>query len=139
MRAEYPPEEWLFKAWRDGVMIDLIFRPAGLEITDEVFERAETMSVLALSMPVMAIEDVLATKLNALTEHDLDYRPTLAIARAIREQIDWQRLHALTAGSPFARAFFVLAEDLRIAPESPATRTRQTANRVRVLATADDL
>src|SRR5947208_1259861 len=30
MRPEKPPEEWLFKAWHDGVLIDLIFEPAGL-------------------------------------------------------------------------------------------------------------
>src|SRR5437764_8488008 len=31
MRAERPPEEWLLKAWHGEVMIDLIFRPSGLE------------------------------------------------------------------------------------------------------------
>src|SRR5437016_3861957 len=36
MRTERPPEEWLFKAWHGDAMIDLIFRPAGMEITDEV-------------------------------------------------------------------------------------------------------
>ena len=39
MRPERPPEEWLFKAWNNDVMIDLIFHPAGLDMTDEVFER----------------------------------------------------------------------------------------------------
>src|SRR5437764_8763866 len=41
MRPERPPEEWLFKAWHGEVMIDLIFHPSGLEMTDEVFERAD--------------------------------------------------------------------------------------------------
>src|SRR5205807_4412490 len=30
MRAERPPEEWLYKAWNGDVMIDLIFSPSGL-------------------------------------------------------------------------------------------------------------
>jgi hypothetical protein len=135
MRTERRVEEWLFKAWHDDVIIDVIFHPAGLEITDEVFERADVLPVFAVATPVMAIEDVLATKLNALTEHDLDYRPSLAIARAVREQIDWQRLRAQTAGSSFARAFFVLAEDLKIVPSAQGAATRPS--RVRVVATAD--
>jgi hypothetical protein len=130
MRPERPPEEWLFKLWRGDVMIDLIFKPAGLEMTDEVIERADVISVLAVATPVMAIEDVLATKLNALGEHALDYRSTLAIARSVREQIDWPRLRALTRGSPFAKAFFTLVEELGIAPETSAAR--RVGNHVRV-------
>lgn len=121
MRSERPPEEWLFKAWCGEVMIDIIFRPAGLEITDEVLARAEPLSVLAVQTPVMALEDVLATKLNALNEQQsLDYRATLAIARALREQIDWDRLRELTAASPYAKAFFTLVQELGIAPPQPA-------------------
>jgi hypothetical protein len=48
-------------------------RCAGLELTDEVFDRADTMSVLAVNMRVMALEDVLSTKLATLDEHALDY------------------------------------------------------------------
>jgi hypothetical protein len=120
MRPERPPEEWLFKAWNGDVMIDLIFLPAGLEVTDDVLARADVISVLAVATPVMALEDVLATKLNALTEHSLDYRPILTMVRALREQIDWRQLRTLTAGSPFANAFFTLAEELRIAPSTGA-------------------
>lgn len=128
MRTERPPEEWLFKAWHGEVLIDVIFRPAGLEVTDAVLARAEPMSVLAVETPVMALEDVLATKLNALNEQQsLDYRPTLAIARALREQIDWERLREMTAASPYARAFFTLVAELGIAPPQPAGTGRGEA------------
>jgi hypothetical protein len=121
MRTDKPPEEWLFKAWSGAALIDIIFQPAGLEITDEVLSRAEPLSVLAVETPVMAIEDVLATKLNALNEQQaLDYRATLAIARSLREQIDWARLRQLTARSPYAKAFFTLVQELGIAPPPPA-------------------
>jgi hypothetical protein len=132
MRPERPPEEWLYKAWHGEVMIDLIFLPAGLEITDEVLARADTISVLAVATPVMALEDVLATKLNALTEHTLDYRPILTMVRALREQIDWRELRALTAGSPFAKAFFTLVEELQIAP-STSSRGHSAGTHVRVV------
>jgi hypothetical protein len=120
MRTETPPEEWLFKAWDDDVMVDVIFHPAGLEITDEVFARAQTLSVMAIATPVMALEDMLATKLLALDEHSLDYGALLAIARALREQIDWQALAARTGSSPFAKAFFTLVRELGIAPAAHA-------------------
>src|SRR5436305_6468433 len=47
MRPERPPEEWLFKAWHGEVMIDRIFHPSGLEMTDEVLGRGNEISVLA--------------------------------------------------------------------------------------------
>src|SRR5437660_9865691 len=54
MRTERPPEEWLVKAWHGDVMVDVIFHPAGLEMTDEVLGRAEQLSVMAIETPVMA-------------------------------------------------------------------------------------
>ncbi len=132
MRPERPPEEWLYKAWHDGVMIDLIFMPSGLEMTDEVFARADTIPVLAVATPVMAIEDVLATKLHALGEHSLDYTHLLAIARSVREQIDWPRLRARTCDSPYAQPFFTLVEALGVAP-GPGKAAGATVSRVRVV------
>ena len=89
LRPERPPEEWLFKAFDGDVMVDLIFNPAGLEMTDEVLERGEALEVEAMTMRVMRPEDLLVTKLMAMTEHTLNYRSCLEIARALREQIDW--------------------------------------------------
>src|SRR5919112_5718333 len=66
MRPERPPEEWLVKAWHGDVLVDLIHPPCGLPIDDEVLGRGEVMSVLSMEVPVMALEDVLVTKLNAL-------------------------------------------------------------------------
>jgi Uncharacterised nucleotidyltransferase len=115
MRPEKPPEEWLWKAWDGDVLIDVIFRPRGLEVTDEVIERGELLHVLGITMPVMSIEDVLATKLLALHEHELDFTGLVRIARAVREQIDWRYLRERTKDSPYATAFFVMCEELGIA------------------------
>jgi hypothetical protein len=116
MAPEKPPEEWLHKAWDGDVLIDLIFAPRGLEVTDEVIERGDLLHVSGITIPVMAIEDVLATKLMALHEHELDYTSVLRIARAVREQIDWSSLRLRTRGSPFATAFFVMCEELGVVP-----------------------
>ena len=130
MRPERPPEEWLFKAWDGDVLVDVIFKPKGLEMTDEVIARGEELDVLSIRTRVMALEDVLSTKLLALDEHSLDYSGLLLMARALREQIDWNALRHRTGGSPFAKAFFVLVEELGIAPHSTAAAGRA---RVRVV------
>ena len=126
-RIDDPPEEWLAKAWDGDVLVDLIFWPKGLEVDDEVIARGEELAVLSMSMRVMALEDVMITKLMAISEHHLRYEGLLAITRALREQIDWPHVRAATAGSPFARAFFVIVEGLGIvepadAPSSGASR-----------------
>jgi hypothetical protein len=117
MRREDPPEEWLVKAWDGDVLVDLIYWPKGLEIDDEVIARGDEMPVLSMDMRVMALEDVLVTKLMAVTEHHLRYESLLRMARALREQVDWPHVRSATASSPFARAFFVLVEGLGIVPE----------------------
>lgn len=131
MQPERPPEGWLLKACDDGVMVDLIWDFEGLEDTETVLARAETLSVQAVRMQVMAIDDVLVSKLCAHDEHSLDFGPTLAIARALREQVDWASVRARTAPSPYARGFFALLEALGIV--SAATTSAPREPRIRVV------
>ena len=126
MRPERPPEEWLVKAWDGDTLVDLIYCPKGLPMDDDVIARGEELSVLGMEIRVMALEDVMATKLMALTEHSLRYESLLQIARALREQIDWQAVRSRTDSSPFARAFFVLLEGLEILPEAAPHRSGTT-------------
>ncbi len=116
MRHERPPEDWLTKMYDGDNLIDLIFRPSGMVITAELLQATPICKMEAMEMPVLRIEDVVATRLLALTETHLDYRGILKWARALREQIDWEEVRARTKKSPFARAFFTLAEDLDILP-----------------------
>ena len=76
--------------------------------------------VFAIPMRVMRPEDLLVTKLCAMTEHTVNYRSCLEIARALREQIDWQDVRRRSGHSPFARAFFTLVEGLEIADTAAA-------------------
>lgn len=114
MRPETPPEQWLLKAWDGDILVDLIFEPSGMRITDEVIARGDRISVVAMHMQVMALDDILTTKLLALDEHSADYRDLLLITRSLREQVDWASLRERTSSSPFAKAFFCLADGLEI-------------------------
>lgn len=122
MEPERPPEDWLYKAHDGGVLVDLVFRPSGGPISDEHFARASLLEVHAQTMLVASIDDVLVTKLLALTEQEPDFRPVLEVARALREQIDWEDVEARSRSSPFARAFFTLVEGLGIVERTNGLR-----------------
>jgi hypothetical protein len=131
MRPEKPPEGWLYKAWDDDVLVDLIFHPKGMEIDDEVIARGQDLEVLAMPIRVMALEDVLCTKLLAFHEHNLDYSSVLQMARALREKVDWQQVRTRTDKSPFARAFFTMIEGTGVIGDSgPAETSGRTEVRV---------
>ena len=116
MTSSVPPEGWLLKAHDGEILVDLIYRPAGGPIGDEHFERATPMELMAQPVLVASIDDVLSTKLMALTEQEPDFRAVLEIARSLREQVDWGFVRRQTASSPIAAAYFTLVEALGIAP-----------------------
>ena len=127
MEGEVPPEGWLYKL-RDGdVEIDLIFKVTGVEDVTEILDRSEVMRVASLDCPVARVEDHLTPKLLAFNEHYLDYTSTLRVARALREQVDWESLRARTCHSPYARGFFALLEALDVIPGDDGDRPGRTA------------
>jgi hypothetical protein len=131
MKPEKPPEGWLYKAWDGDVLVDLIFHPKGMEIDDEVIGRGQDLEVLAMPIKVMALEDVLCTKLLSLHEHNVDYTSVLQMARSLREKVDWERVRACTDRSPFARAFFTMTEGIGVIGEGqPAHGGARTEVRV---------
>jgi predicted nucleotidyltransferase len=113
-RPEKPPEGWLYKAWDDHVLVDLIFDPTGITVDDAFIDGAEEAEVHAVRMRVLRPEDVLVTKLLALKEHSLDYDGLLEISRAVREQIDWDEVRGRTEESPYAKAFLTLVDELEV-------------------------
>ncbi len=119
-KTERPPEGWLYKTWHEnGALVDLIFDPANGPITDEVIERAHEGEVMALRVKMSTLEDVLVSKLMAMKEQEPDFGSVLEWARALREQIDWYEVRGRTQGSPWAKAFFTLVEELGIVDSNP--------------------
>jgi hypothetical protein len=116
MRIVEPPEGWLMKAFDDGRMVDLIFRLAGHPVTAAVLDRATDMDVAAVQMPVLDATDLVISWLSAFSEHHANFADALTIVRPLREQADWRRVRAQTRDSPFAEAFLLLLERLRVVP-----------------------
>jgi hypothetical protein len=117
LRVERPPEGWLVKAFDDDRMIDLIFRLAGHPDTRALLERAEEIRVCSVPMLVLTATDLVISLLQAFSEHHADFALALTCVRPLREQVDWPGVREATAGSPFADAFLLLLERLRISEE----------------------
>ena len=109
-----PAEDWLVKVVTEGAFIDVLWRTCGAPVEMELIERAETLPVLSVHMPVLEATDLLVTKIMTLDEHYCDYGRLLPVARAMREQVDWAAVRERVVGNDFAVVFLVLLERLGI-------------------------
>lgn len=116
-----PPEDWLFKVYVDDAMVDVIFGPKGVRADHDLLERATPLDVLAVEMPVLPATDLLVLKLNAMSEHYCDFSALIPVARALREQVDWDAVRRDTSDNDFAAALLFLLARLGIidAPPDP--------------------
>ncbi|MFD1504620.1 nucleotidyltransferase [Georgenia yuyongxinii] len=114
LEVEQPVENWLFKAYNEGALVDVIFKVSGDHVTPELLERAERFDVLGVNMPVLPATDVVASKLGVLTEHRCDYSTLLPVVRALREQVDWLEVARQNLDNPYAEAFLFLLGRLGI-------------------------
>ena len=108
------PEDWLFKACAGSVVVDVLHRLNGVPVDAETIDSGELREVLAIEMQVLAPTHVVAEKLCSLHEHHCDFASLLPGVRAVREQVDWERVRAVTANNDFAVAFLFLTDRLGI-------------------------
>jgi Uncharacterised nucleotidyltransferase len=114
LRVEHAPEDWLVKVFTDGAVADLVHRLNNVPVGSPLLDRADEQDVLSVYMPVLTATDVLVSKMNALNEHKCDYSALLPVGRALREQVDWDRLRRETGGNDFALTFLFLLDRLGI-------------------------
>lgn len=117
-----PAENWLFKAYHHGALVDVLFRMVGEPITREMLERSDELEVRAVRMPVLDATDIVSAKMRVLGEHYCDFTRMLAMVRALREQVDWHRVRRETADTPYGRSFLHLVQELGISPVGPEPR-----------------
>jgi hypothetical protein len=109
-----PPEDWLVKVYTDNAMVDLIHRHSSAPAERATVEDADVLEVLSVRMPVLSATEVVVQKMLALDEHDCDFAAMIPVVRALREQLDLERVRRETADSPFAAALLVLLERLDV-------------------------
>ena len=103
-----PAEDWLVKVVTEGAFIDVLWRTCGFPVESDLIERADTLPVLSVHMPVLAATDIVTTKLMALDEHYCDFGRLMPVARAMREQVDWATVRRDTEANDFAAVFGLL-------------------------------
>lgn len=113
---ERPPEDWLFKAYFDGAMVDVLHRLHGEPVDIDTLAAAQEQEVLGLRIPVLPAEHVVIGKLLAMTERYCDFTGMLPVVRAVREQLDWDRVAEQVQGNHFAETFLDLTRRLGISP-----------------------
>lgn len=90
--VEEPDEDWLLKVYRDGVLVDLIFRAARtVEIDDEMLERARPKTIEGRRVKVIAPEDYVVIQSRTFSrETPLHWFRACAVLE--RSSIDWEYL-----------------------------------------------
>jgi hypothetical protein len=114
LEVQEPAEDWLVKVISGGSFVDVIWRTCGHPVESDLIERAETLPVLSVIMPVLTATDILVTKLMALDEHYCDFGRLLPVARALREQVDWEAVQREIRDNDFAVVFLHLLERLGV-------------------------
>jgi hypothetical protein len=122
LRIEHPPLDWLFKAYYEGCLIDLIHTPISQPVTPELLASADLMDVAAVRMPVVAATDLMLCKMLTFSEHNCDFAAALPMARALREQVDWDAVLARCSASPYADSFAYLLRNLGVLPVADSGR-----------------
>jgi len=98
----------------EHAFVDVLWRTCGHPVESDLVGRAEELPVLSVIMPVLGATDIVVTKLMALDEHYCDFARLLPVARALREQVDWQRVRRDVAANDFAVVFLQLLGRLGI-------------------------
>lgn len=111
-----PAEDWLLKVVRDEAFVDVLWRTCGAPVETDLIDRADELPVLSVHMPVLAATDIVVTKLMALDEHYCDFTKMLPVARALREQVDWEHVARAVDSNDFAVVFLQLLGRLGVVP-----------------------
>lgn len=84
--------DWIYKAWRDGILFDVIFwLKGGITLDDEMLARARTTGLNARVVQVMSPEDLLVVKAIVNDEQSpRHWYDALGILAASR--LDWDYL-----------------------------------------------
>ncbi len=109
--------EWLYKAFKYDVMVDIIFRSEGnITVDDETLARARQMQYRGRTLPVVPPEVLMLMKVFALRDthaantHWRHWRDAVSVMRNV--PLDWDFLYrkALRLGPRTVLGFLLLAE-----------------------------
>ena len=116
---------WLYKAWKRGVLVDVIFRSSGeIYLDDEMLARAVTTQCRGTTVRALPAEDLLVIKAVVAAEHSPHHWYD-ALAIIARSSIDWDYLveRARQAGPRRVLSLLLYAESNDLAvPTEPVEK-----------------
>ena len=121
-----PPEDWLFKVYVEGSLVDILFRLNGIPVDRGSLTGVDEMEVESVQMPVLDATTLMVAKLNALDEHACDLAKIIPAARAVREQVDWSRVAGETGDNDFAGVALILLERLGVVDGAATSEGSET-------------
>lgn len=118
-KKEY--EHWLYKAWKDDVLVDVIFRSSrDILLDQEMLDRARIVTFRGREVPVAPPEDLVVMKAVAASEDTPRYWYD-AIAMIGQTELDWEYLvsRARQRGARRILSLLLFADsvDLVVPPE----------------------
>lgn len=116
---------WLAKAWKRGVLVDIIFRSSGdVYLDDEMIRRAEQRDYKGISARVISAEDLLVIKALATSEHTAHHWYD-ALALIAKCDMDWDYVvkRANEAGPRRVLSLLIYAESCDLAVPTDAITT----------------
>jgi predicted nucleotidyltransferase len=115
---------WLYKAFKYGVLVDVIFRSLGdIYVDDEMLERAEDREFKGTKVRMIPPEDLLVIKAVAAAEHSPHHWYD-ALAIIARQELDWDYVlrRARSAGPRRVLSLLLYAESTDLAVPITAIR-----------------
>ncbi|MGB3412545.1 MAG: nucleotidyltransferase [Microthrixaceae bacterium] len=119
--VERTDARWLYKAFRHGVLTDLIFRSVGdIYLDDEVLRHATTGTYKGVPIRTVSPEDLLVIKSLAASEHRAHHWHD-ALGIVARSDLDWTYLteRARRFGPRRVMSLLLYAESTDLAVPSP--------------------
>jgi hypothetical protein len=107
-RTKKTDPRWLYKAWMDGVLIDLIFRPPrSFRLTDQSVGRRRRHRIGGIEVWMLAPEDQVLLELASDAE-DAPWHWRTALGILHRHKIDWSILEEAARGEVGLRLLALL-------------------------------
>ena len=91
-----------------------VLASAGVPVTRRHFEGVDELEVESVAMPVLSATTLMIDKMRAMEEHACNLSAALPAARAVREQIDWDKVRGAVEDNPYGSAFLYLLDRLGI-------------------------
>lgn len=115
--TEETNQHWIYKAFKQGVLVDVIFRSSGdVYVDDEMLARADVQEHRGVRAPMAAPEDLLVIKAAAAVEESPHHWYD-ALAVIARCELDWEYLlrRARQAGPRRVLSLLLYAESTDLA------------------------